>query len=43
MQKALTDKKIEAPKPESKRYEVHDLRWTRISARLLGRKLISAL
>ena len=40
MQKALTDKTIEALKPEPKRYEVHDLRCPGLSLRVMpsGRK-----
>lgn len=40
MQKALTDKTIEALKPEQKRYEVHDLRCPGLSLRITpnGRK-----
>ena len=40
MQKALTDKTIEALKPEPKRYEVHDLRCPGLSLRIMpsGRK-----
>ena len=40
MQKALTDKTIEALKPEPKRYEVHDLRCPGLTLRVspTGRK-----
>jgi hypothetical protein len=40
MQKALTDKTIEALKPQSERYEVHDLRCPGLTLRVSpkGRK-----